>query len=198
MRTMTGFMMAVVFAAGPAATETQLHRLAVGTTRPRLDFRLLDGKPGPRWEELRGQVVIADFWATWCAPCVASIPHMNELRRALAGEPVRFFAITYEPQRKVREFLGKHPIETPIAIDNDLSTFSSFVAWGIPMAVVLDREGKVVAVVSPRDLTPESIRTVLAGKAPDLPPHPGWDDPAGAAKYFREQLEQDRAKYGHD
>ena len=52
--------------------------------------------------------------------------------------------------------------------------------------------------VSPRDLTVEVIRTILAGKVPAVPEHTGWDDPAGAAKYFREQLNQDRAKYGPD
>ena len=198
MRIATGLTMSLVLAASVAGTEAQPRRLALGATRPQLDFRLLDGKPGPSWDELRGQVVVADFWATWCEPCVAAIPHLNGLRKQLANERVQFFAITYEPPAKVRAFLVKHPIDTVVGIDHDLSTFSSFIAWGIPMSVVLDRNGKVAAVIHPKDLTAEVIRTVLAGRLPDVPPHPGWDDPPGAAKYFREQLEQDRAKYGND
>jgi hypothetical protein len=87
-------------------------------------------------------------------------------------------------------------METDIFIDNDLSTFKSFSSWGIPIMYVFDKEGRLVAGISPKNLTADIVRKILAGETPLLKEHPGWDDPAGAAKYFREQLEEDRKKFG--
>lgn len=175
-----------------------LKRLPEGAVRPSLNVRSIDGSAGPSWDDLRGKVVVVDFWATWCAPCIASIPHLNTLKKELADQPVRLLSITYEPRAKVREFLKTHPLDTDVLIDNDLATFHSFIAWGIPITYILDRDGRVVAALSPRDLTVEIVRTVVAGKTPVYNVHTGWDDPAGAANYFRAQLEEDRKKYGRD
>ena len=171
------------------------HTLPLHTAAPKLDMRLLDGSRAPSWRGMRRSVVIVDFWATWCAPCVAAIPHLDALKKELAGEPVRFFSVTYEPRGKAKAFLEKHPMTTTVAIDDDLKTFTSWIAWGIPMTYVIDRDGRVAAVASPSKLTAAHIRAVLAGKTPDVEPHPGWKDPAGAAKYFRDQMIKDRAEY---
>jgi thiol-disulfide isomerase/thioredoxin len=171
------------------------HTLPLRAAAPPLDVRLLDGSRAPSWRGMRGNVVVIDFWATWCAPCVAAIPHLDALKNELAGEPVRFFSVTYEPRGKAKAFLEKHPMTTTVGIDDDLKTFTSWIAWGIPMAYVIDRDGKVAAVVSPSKLTAADIRAILAGRPADVEPHPGWKDPAGAAKYFREQMIKDRAEY---
>jgi len=140
-------------------------------------------------------VVVVDFWASWCAPCVGAIPKLDALRSELSNEPVRFFSVSYEPKEKVKAFLEKHPMATTVGLDRDLATFTSYIAWGIPMTYVVDGNGKVAAVVNPGHLTAADVRAVLAGKAPAIDQHPGWSDPAGAAKYFREQLEEDLKKW---
>jgi thiol-disulfide isomerase/thioredoxin len=178
------------------AQDKLAKRMALGAVQPALDVRSLDGSAAPTWAMLRGKVVIMDFWATWCTPCRESIPHLNALKKELADQPVSLMSITYEPGGKVREFLKENKIEVDIFIDNDLSTFKSFNAWGIPITYVFDKEGRLVAGVSPKTLTGDIVRKILAGETISLKEHTGWDDPAGAAKYFREQLEEDRKKFG--
>jgi thiol-disulfide isomerase/thioredoxin len=101
----------------------------IGTERPELSLHLLSGGPDPRWQTLEGQVVVMDFWATWCPPCIDSIPHLNELRTKFEKEKVKFFSVTYEPAQYVREFLKEHPMATEVAIDDSLNTFKTFRAW---------------------------------------------------------------------
>jgi thiol-disulfide isomerase/thioredoxin len=186
----------IVFAAMNARAADVQRTLATGRQAPALDVEMLDGSRAPDWTAMRGNVVVLDFWATWCHPCATAIPHLNALSDELRGQPVRFFSITYEPRKKALAFLETHPMKTAVALDHGLATFASFLAWGIPMAYVIDGRGAVAAIVNPETLTAAAIRDVLAGRKPDLPQHPGWADPAGAAKYFRDQLDEDRKKYG--
>ena len=195
---MAGVLLTLVLAIGSSAADAPPMKLPIGAVRPAMHVHLLDGTPGPAWSDLKGNVVVLDFWAAWCPPCVGAIPKMNAIEEELAHERVRFFAVTYEPRAKAKAFLAEHPMKATVATDDDLSTFTSFAAWGIPMIYILDAEGRVAAVVHPNNLTADVIRAVIAGKIPDVEQHPGWDDPAGAAKYFREQLELDRAKYGRE
>jgi thiol-disulfide isomerase/thioredoxin len=178
------------------AAEGPPKTLPKGAVAPPLRIEFLDGAPVPAWSSLRGKVVVVDFWATWCAPCVGAIPHVDALKKDLAGDPVEFYSVTYEPKGKALAFLAKHPMTTRVAVDDDLTTFTSFIAWGIPIAYVVDAQGRVAGAVSPSRLTASDVRAVIAGKPLPTDPHPGWNDPAGAAKYFREQLEEDRKAYG--
>jgi thiol-disulfide isomerase/thioredoxin len=196
MRCATTLLTFTLVLSGFASAAEPARKLPIGTSRPKLDFHLLDGSKNPSWRSLRGNVVVIDFWASWCAPCVAAIPHLDALKKELANEPVRFYSITYEPKAKAVAFLAKHPMTTNTGLDRDLATFQSFIAWGIPMAYVLDKRGNVAAVVYPDRLTAADVRAVLAGKTAVVEQHPGWNNPVGAAKYFREQLAEDRKRYG--
>jgi thiol-disulfide isomerase/thioredoxin len=137
------------------------------------------------WDSLAGEVVILDFWATWCPPCIETFPHLNELVERFADEPVRFISISYETEESVLSFLDEHPLATTVALDNDFATFRAFVAWGIPNLVIVNRKGRIAGVIHPIDLTEDVIEEVLAGRIPAVQQAEAYPDPDGAEKLFR-------------
>jgi thiol-disulfide isomerase/thioredoxin len=182
-----------------SVTAAEPTTLPPGTKQPAISsLRLLDGSPAPTWKDLHGDVVIVDFWAAWCGPCVGAIPKMNRLEREFDGKPVRFLSVTYEPRAKVKAFLDQHPMSATVALDRDLATFVAWKAWGIPQIYLLDRNGTVVGVVHPDRLNASVIQALLDGKPLEVEQHPGWPTPAEAEGYFRSLLEEDRKKWGAD
>jgi cytochrome c biogenesis protein CcmG/thiol:disulfide interchange protein DsbE len=172
-------------AQAPATNSAVKPPLPVGTRQPLLDITTLQGDHHPTWRELSGKVVVVDFWATWCAPCIASFPMLNKLKSQSAGKPVEFISVSYETRKQVETVLKKFPLETQVSLDNDFKTFKAFNSWGIPSVFVFDKEGKLAAVVYPEDLSPALIQTVLDGGIPNVEQEKAWDDPAGAEASFR-------------
>jgi thiol-disulfide isomerase/thioredoxin len=184
-----------------AANEEKLKEtppLEVGHERPELFFRGLDGSAPPSWEELEGHVVVIDFWASWCAPCVAAFPKLNELEGSMADDPVVFYSVTYEPPEHVRRFLAEHPLASRIGIDHDLETFRSFNSWGIPTVYLFGPDGRLAASLHPNDLDRSVLETVLAGGIPDVEQARAWSDPSGAEAYFRKHQSELREEAGRE
>ena len=71
------------------------------------------------WSRLRGKVVVLEFWATWCAPCVKAVPHLKRLVDEFKDQPVVFLSVTSEPAEKIRKFLISHPMRASIGLDTD-------------------------------------------------------------------------------
>lgn len=123
---------------------------------------------------LRGKVVVLEFWATWCAPCIGAIPHINDLVAAHADDPVVFISITDEAAEQVEPFLGKRPIHGSVVLDTDRSIFHNFRIGAIPRTFLIDKDGVIRAITQPSALTGRMIDAVLDGKDPlALEPEPG-------------------------
>lgn len=127
------------------------------------------------WASLRGKWVVLEFWATWCGPCVAAIPHLNELSDSLKDKPVVFIAITDEKQAVVEKFLQKRPIHGWVALDDGRATFEAYAVRGIPTTVIVDPTGRLVVRTHPNMLSRETFDQLLARKDPRL-----WEAPAPA------------------
>lgn len=131
-------------------------------------------------KSLAGKVVIVEFWATWCAPCIGSIPHLNDLAAAFRDAPVVFVSVTDEPREKVEPFLAKREIDGVVALDTDRSVFLSYRIGAIPRTVIIDSKGVIRAMMHPSGLTQEVIQDVLEGRpvqdltaaVPEQPPSP--------------------------
>lgn len=116
------------------------------------------------WEALRGKAVVLEFWATWCGPCVAVIPHLNELAEKYAGQPVQFIAVSAEKEEVVSRFLTKKPIRAWLGLDTDSSTCRAYGVQGIPQTVLVDARGKLAGFTHPTGLTTKVLDDLLAGR----------------------------------
>jgi len=118
------------------------------------------------WSAFQGRAVVLEFWATWCGPCLAALPHLNDLARKLAGQPILFLSVTDEKENVVRSFLKKKPIEGWVGLDTDRSMFDAYGAQYVPFTVLVDGNRMIRAVPEPNAVTEESLRALIAGKEP--------------------------------
>jgi uncharacterized protein (TIGR03435 family) len=152
----------VVAAAGALA---QADALKVGEPAPR--FTLATTFQGPKsanLDTLKGQVVVLEFWATWCAPCIGAMPHLNELAEKFKDRKVTFLAVSNEEPGTVESFLKRGLLKTWVATDPSGKMFKDYGVLSIPKTVVLDRGGKVALATHPNALQAEHIESVLRGE----------------------------------
>jgi uncharacterized protein (TIGR03435 family) len=183
-RTRLTFAISFFALAAPVLAQGDQPSLKIGDAAPSLQLDELRqtplGAPANR-EAQMGKVVVIDFWATWCAPCIASLPHLNQLTTELAGEPVTFIAVTDDPPAKVAEFLKTHPITTWLGFDHNRANWHAFDVVSIPHCVVIGRDGKVAAITLPEDVTAESLRKLSKNEPVVFAPKQGrsananWD-----------------------
>ena len=95
-----------------------------------------------RW---RGKVVVVNFWATWCVPCVQEIPGFNKVHREYGSKGVVVVGVSMDDDgaQQVPPFLKKHPMDYTVALGSD-ATFKQYAIDELPVTVVFDRSGKQV------------------------------------------------------
>jgi thiol-disulfide isomerase/thioredoxin len=98
--------------------------------------------PAERW---RGQVVVVDFWASWCAECKRSVPRVNRLASAFAGDGLLVVGVNAgDAEPKARAAAAELEITYPIALDPELELADQLGANQLPMVLVIDRDGAIV------------------------------------------------------
>ncbi len=115
-----------------------------GTPAPAFSLPALDG-PDVTLSDLRGKVVLVNFWATWCEPCEAEMPAMERLYRTLAPEGFELLAVSVddgpEPVRAFRERLA---LSFPILLDPAKDTAEAYQTFRFPESLLVDRRGVIV------------------------------------------------------
>jgi len=98
----------------------------------------------PTLNSLKGKVVVLDFWATWCSPCVAAFPENNDLYNKYKSQGLEFIAITDDPKKKLENFLTKIQVDFWVGRDDDKQVFKDYKVQARPNVVIINREGIVV------------------------------------------------------
>jgi len=115
-------------------------------SRQNAGFTLADLN-GKSWslKELRGKVVVVNFWATWCPPCRKEMPDLEELYHRFGPRGLVVLAISDEDAGKVKPFIAEHQYSYPILLDPSGKVGKEFVVEGIPKSFVYDRGGQLMA-----------------------------------------------------
>ena len=118
-----------------------------------IDFTLtnLEGKK-IKLSDYKGKVVVLDFWATWCAPCRASFPGMQELVTKYKNDKIEFFFVDVwergepkETQESVTKFISDHKYSFNVLYDFNDEIVSKYNIQGVPSKIVIDKEGNIVS-----------------------------------------------------
>jgi thiol-disulfide isomerase/thioredoxin len=126
-----------------SASDARLERWPAGNPAPSLQLKDLEGR---EWnlKNLRGKVVILNFWATWCGPCVEELPVLNDLASSefTAGKPVVLGINFKETPAAIQRFLTGHPFQYPILLDKTGEDFKKWSNGILPATVLIDKQGK--------------------------------------------------------
>jgi thiol-disulfide isomerase/thioredoxin len=128
------------------AVKSKLEMPKVGSEPPEVTSMAWlnwNGAEPPSLKSLRGEVVAVEFWATWCSPCVAGIPHLNEIHDKHANEGLIILAVTDQAKRDyIEQFMKTKPMRYTVGVGSEAS--DAYGVQGIPHAFVIGRDGKLV------------------------------------------------------
>ena len=119
---------------------------AADQSRQNIDFTLTDLQE-KSWNlrDLRGKVVLVNFWATWCPPCRKEMPDLETLYERFRDQGLVILSVSDEQMDKVKPFINERKITYPVLLDPGRKVNDLFQIEGIPKSFVYDRGGKLVA-----------------------------------------------------
>jgi uncharacterized protein (TIGR03435 family) len=117
---------------------------------------------------LQGKVVLLEFWATWCEPCIKDMKHLEELQETY-GNRLQIITIATESEKRIEKFLQNKPSSLWFAIDTARKFADIFPYKIIPHSVLIDGRGIVRAITEPSQISEKVIGKMLAGEAISLP-----------------------------
>jgi thiol-disulfide isomerase/thioredoxin len=136
------------------AAEPEPHAL-LGKPAPQIDLELLDGGKLDLASYKDKNVVILDFWATWCGPCVRAMPIIDKVAEKYKDKGVLLFAVNIqEMPDEIKKFLAEAEIDVSVALDSEGATAAAYLANAIPQTVIVGKDG--------------SVQVVKIGVSPDL------------------------------
>lgn len=159
LRITLAFALSILLA--PASRAVQ-----IGDAAPELTLEALTNAPAgaadTSWDALEGKTIVLEFWGTWCGPCLAAIPHLNELRDALPEDEFTFISVTFEDVDLIERFLKKSTMKSWVGHDTDRSTVKAYDVKAWPTTFVI-RDGMVVDRTFPAMLTEEKLHAYAGG-----------------------------------
>jgi thiol-disulfide isomerase/thioredoxin len=140
MRRLAMVFLAAAMAAGLAAAQARAQGL-VGKPAPEIAAQDWLNSPPLSLQAAKGKIVMVEFWATWCPPCRASIPHLIEMFKTYSPKGVVFMSLTNEPKATVEPFAKEMKMVYPVGCGSQAG--GAYGVRGIPHAFIIDPSGTV-------------------------------------------------------
>ena len=163
-----------VLSAAPASPPTEAVWVPQEqrTAGPKLELSDIRGRK-QQLSNLKGKVIVLNFWATWCAPCKAEMPEITHVYAAYHERGVEFLGAAYEERSgrpKVQEFMKNYEMQFPVWLEVSEGAMKAFgVGPGVPATIILDSQHRIAArIPGPTDgaQLKELIDRVLSEEAP--------------------------------
>ena len=145
------------------------RRLALPGKPIKMAGSSVDGRPF-QWADYRGKVVLIDFWATWCGPCLAELPNVEKLYAQYNKLGFEVVSISLDEDRtKLDEFLAKKPMPWVVlhGEGGKNPTAQYYGVNSVPTAILVDRSGNVVSLSARGKALEELLAKLMAGSAPN-------------------------------
>ena len=119
----------------------------LGKEAPAFELTNLEGEQIRLADHLGKDVVVLDFWATWCPPCVEALPILDRVTKTFADQGVVFYAIDQgEEAEQVQAFLDKKEISPPVLLDGEGAVSTAYSVEGLPTSILIGKDGTVQVV----------------------------------------------------
>ena len=113
-------------------------------TSPEIELPDLQGRQHSL-TDYRGNIVLVQFWATYCTPCRTEMPTMNRLVKKMRDKPFKIVTVNMaESPEQVRLFLQEVPVDFPVLMDSDGNTLIRWKVFAAPANFILDKQGKII------------------------------------------------------
>lgn len=124
----------------------------IGESAPDFELSDLDGRK-VKLSDYRGKVVVLNFWATWCPPCVQEMPSLTRLHESLGPRGVTVVTVSVdEDEQALRRFVANHGVRVPVLRDPGRTVSNRYQTYKYPETYILDRQGRLVEkVIGERD-----------------------------------------------
>ncbi len=127
----------------PATLAASVDALRTGAPAPGFALNSSSGK-AVNLADLKGQIVLVNFWASWCGPCRKEMPILEQLNKQYRAKGVTLVGVNVEPNSaSAIDWLKATPVSFPILFDVDSKVSKLYQVEGMPNTVILDRSGKV-------------------------------------------------------
>jgi len=134
----------------------------IGTKAPDLVFnRILNfNTTSAKLSDFNNKIVVIEYWGTFCSSCISSFPHLEELQSKFKND-LQVITIASDSEKRIAQFLSKRKLSLPVVIDEKNELATAFPHHIVPHTILIDKDGIVLAITEPSEITEDLISKVI-------------------------------------